>query len=108
MSLLKKSTVFRNSLKDGFVPVFCSLIPFPWFKKKIPLTETLSDRCGFWLGKNLREREEIRIFFKKEVYNTRSRIVHEGKTILKGQDNESLNKLGTMTKLIIKDAMMTY
>jgi len=73
----------------------------------ISLTENLSSRCGFWLGESLKEKEEIRKLFRKEIYETRSRIVHEGRTILKKQDSETLEKLESMTKNIINQAIMT-
>ena len=77
-------------------------------KGHIPLTESLSDRCGFSLGENLKEREEIKLFFKKKIYETRCRIVHEGKTILSRDDNEILKKLETMAKQLINDAISTH
>lgn len=76
-------------------------------EENIPLTQTLSDRCGFSLGKNLKEKEKIRKKFK-DIYDIRSRIVHSGKVILNEDDNKYLNRLEEMTKQLISDAIETY
>ncbi len=76
-------------------------------RKDKALIQTLSDRCGFSLGKNLKEKEEIREKFK-DIYGIRSRIVHSGKVILNKDDNEHLNKLEGMIKQLISDAIETY
>ena len=75
--------------------------------KEVPLTETLSNRYGFWLGKTIKEKEDIRKFFKL-AYATRSRIVHQGKSLLNGPDYITLNKLEKLTRQIINEAIMTY
>lgn len=72
------------------------------------VTQALSNKCGFWLGKNLKEKEEIRKFFKNRIYDTRSRIVHMGKTILKKEDDDILRELEAITERLIKEAMETY
>lgn len=96
---------------DYTIAVEALLRPEPKDKKKdkenIPLTQTLSDRCGFSLGKSLKKKEEIKKYFK-DIYDIRSRIVHSGKVILNKDDNEHLNKLEEMTKQLISDAIDTY
>lgn len=77
-------------------------------KENVPLTEALSGKCGFWLGKSLKEKEEIKKYFKDTLYKTRSKIVHTGKTILNKEDNEILKKLEEMTKQLINEAIVTY
>lgn len=72
------------------------------------VTQLLSNKCGFWLGKSLKEKEEIRKLFKKRIYDIRSRIVHSGKTILKKEDDEILKKLEAITERLIREAMDTY
>jgi hypothetical protein len=76
-------------------------------KDNISLTKTLSNRCGFSLGKSLKQKEEKQKQFKK-IYDIRSRIVHSGKVILNKDDNEHLNKLEEMAKQLISDAIETY
>ncbi|MBC8427172.1 MAG: hypothetical protein ISR63_05115 [Desulfobacterales bacterium] len=72
-----------------------------------PLTESLSNRCGYWIGKNLKEKEKIRKSFKR-IYDVRSRIIHSGKTILSTEESESLDELKRITELILNKAIMTY
>jgi len=75
--------------------------------ENVPLTQVLSSKCGYWLGKNLKEKEEISRLFKK-IYGTRSTIVHRGKTILKKDDNEILKELEAITQRLIKEAIKTF
>ncbi len=77
-------------------------------KKDLPLTEVLSNKCGFWLGKSLEEKEKIGNYFKSKIYSTRSKIVHTGKAILNQKDNEALKDLKQMTEQLIINAIETY
>jgi hypothetical protein len=52
------------------------------------LTKTLSDRCAYLIGKNIRQRTEIRDLFK-DLYKVRSKIVH-GHTSSLGEDEFKL------------------
>ncbi len=47
-----------------------------------PLTATLADRCAFLLGKNARQRKEIRDNFRN-TYRIRSKLVHGRATKLR-------------------------
>ncbi|MBW2076784.1 MAG: hypothetical protein JRI71_04410 [Deltaproteobacteria bacterium] len=76
-------------------------------KENIPLTQILSNRCGFSLGKSLKQKEEKQKEFRN-IYDIRSRIVHSGEVILNKDDNEYLNKLEEMIKELISDAIDTY
>jgi len=73
----------------------------------IPLTERLSNRCGFSMGKSLKEKEKIKNEFT-DIYEIRSRIVHRQKTILNKDDNEYLKKLEKITKQLIANTIETY
>ena len=75
--------------------------------KEPPLTKTLSDRCGFTLGKSLKEKEEIAKEFGK-IYGIRSDIVHRRKIILSKDENEYLEKLEKRAKGVIKNVLMNY
>lgn len=72
-----------------------------------PLTQTLSDRCGFTLGESLKQKEKITKDFTR-IYKIRSEIVHRRKVILKENEKKSLKQLEDMTKEIIRRAIATY
>lgn len=60
--------------------------------EKLGLTELLRNRCAYLVAKNRSEREEIKNKFD-EIYNVRSKIVHTGKSRLKGREWYLLSEL---------------
>ena len=72
----------------------------------VRLTESLSLKCGYWLGKNFQEKEQIKRHFKK-IYRVRSEIVHSGETILKAKHKSMLYELERLTTHLIAESIKT-
>lgn len=68
--------------------------------QKGPLTETLADRCGYLIGKTIKDRSRIKSRFK-EIYTTRSKIVHGVTTHLTHEELINLH----YGKLFLKEAI---
>lgn len=67
----------------------------------IGLGELLRNRCAYLIGESSKERENIINDFDR-IYNSRSRIVHEGKNQLSENDIKDLNKLRKFCSRVIE------
>ena len=57
---------------------------------------------------SFKEKEEIQAFFKKEIYQIRFKIVHEGRILLKEEDLEKVTRLESMVKQTLKNCITKY
>lgn len=65
--------------------------------EKSPLTQALSDRCAYLLGKNYKERKNLRDGFRK-LYRVRSNLVHGKRSTLQDDDIGILDWAKTVHK----------
>ncbi len=68
---------------DKFLKLSNALETLLVFDKREPIAHSVSERCAFSLNDNLRHVSKLEIKnIVKELYNTRSQIVHEGDTFV--------------------------
>lgn len=73
--------------------------------QKIGIGELLSSRCGYLIGKNHEDRDQV-IEIVKDIYDVRSNIVHRGKNTLSTNEKELFYKLRWLSSRIILKEMM--
>jgi len=73
--------------------------------QKIGIGELLSSRCGYLIGKNHEDRDQV-IEIVKDIYDVRSDIVHRGKNTLSTDEKELFYRLRWLSSRIILKEMM--
>lgn len=67
----------------------------------------LANRCAYLISSNKNEREQIIKEFK-EIYTTRSNIVHNGKNTLSSKERSDLNKLRSLCRRVIFKELQSF
>ncbi|MFG1690690.1 hypothetical protein ACGF5M_00805 [Gemmatimonadota bacterium] len=70
----------------------------------VGLGELLANRCAYLIGKTRSQRDEILRDFR-QIYETRSKIVHRGHSRLTNEDLERLSKLRWMCSRVIQEEL---
>lgn len=68
----------------------------------VGLTELLSNRCAYLIGKDSKQRSRILTEFR-EIYDIRSKIVHRGKSKITIKERDLLNRLQWICTRVIQE-----
>lgn len=82
---------------EKYIKLFTALESILIFEKNEPITLNLSERSAFLLAENYEERKEIKKMIK-DLYEVRSKIMHQGLTFVSKYDIKNLTEI---TRIII-------